>query len=393
MNTTITCPHCQKEINVNDALAHDLKDQYDKKLQIETARIQKELVQKGQGQLTEIKKTVTEELNTKYQQELIVLKDQLTQKSNQVEKLQSEEITLRTEKMKIEDERKALKLEVLRKVDEERKQITETIRKEEQENHYLLLKQKEKEIEDVKIQLDSLKRRMEQGSVQAQGEIQELEIEKALCEIFPMDTIEEVSKGTNGADILHYVKTPQGKDCGTIAIESKRTKNFSEKWIEKLKDDMRRHKADAGILITEAMPSDMPSFGFRDGIWICSFKEFKGLAAVIRDGLLRVSLIKLQQSNSKEKMKLLYDYLTSNEFKQQMETIVDEFDAMKSGLDSEKRVMMKLWKEREKQIDRVLLNTVEMYGSVKGIAGSSIKEIESLTLESLLLEDSTTTPL
>lgn len=390
MNTTITCPHCQKEINVNDALAHDLKDQYDKKLQIETARIQKELVQKGQGQLTEIKKTVTEELNTKYQQELVVLKDQLTQKSNQVEKLQSEEITLRTEKMKIEDERKALKLEVLRKVDEERKQITETIRKEEQENHYLLLKQKEKEIEDVKIQLDSLKRRMEQGSVQAQGEIQELEIEKALCEIFPMDTIEEVSKGTNGADILHYVKTPQGKDCGTIAIESKRTKNFSEKWIEKLKDDMRRHKADAGILITEAMPSDMPSFGFRDGIWICSFKEFKGLAAVIRDGLLRVSLIKLQQSNSKEKMKLLYDYLTSNEFKQQMETIVDEFDAMKSGLDSEKRVMMKLWKEREKQIDRVLLNTVEMYGSVKGIAGSSIKEIESLTLESLLLEDSTT---
>jgi hypothetical protein len=390
MNTAIKCPHCQKEINVNDALAHNLKDQYDKKLQTETDRIQKELVQKGQGQLTEIKKTVTEELDTKYQQELIVLKDQLTQKSAQVEKLQSEEITLRTEKMKIEDERKALKLEVLRKVDEERKQITETIRKEEQENHYLLLKQKEKEIEDVKIQLDSLKRRMEQGSVQAQGEIQELEIEKALCEIFPMDSIEEVSKGTNGADILHYVKTPQGKDCGTIAIESKRTKNFSEKWIEKLKDDMRRHKADAGILITEAMPSDMPSFGFRDGVWICSFKEFKGLAAVIRDGLLRVSLIKLQQSNSKEKMKLLYDYLTSNEFKQQMETIVDEFDSMKSGLDSEKRVMMKLWKEREKQIDRVLLNTVEMYGSVKGIAGSSIKEIESLTLGSLLLEDSTT---
>jgi hypothetical protein len=390
IKTAIKCPHCQQEIDVNDALTHDLNEHYKRQLKVESERIEKELLQQSQGQLKEIKNTVNEELNSKFEKELCFLKDELAKKSSQVEKLQSEEIMLRSEKLRIEDERKALKLEVLRKVDEERKQITESIRKEEQENHYLILKQKEKDIEDIKKQLDTLKRRMEQGSVQAQGEIQELEIERALCEIFPMDSIEEVSKGVNGADILHRVFTAQGKECGIIAFESKRTKNFNERWIEKLKEDMRRHRADAGVLITEAMPSDMSSFGFRDGVWICSFQEFKGLAAVIRDGLLKVSLVKLQQSNSREKMKLLYDYLTSNEFKQQMEAIVDEFGCMKNSLDSEKRVMVKLWKEREKQIDRVLLSTVDMYGSVKGIAGSSIKEIEGLTLESLLPENAST---
>jgi hypothetical protein len=388
MKTTIKCPHCQNEIDVNEAFSHDLKEHYQKQLQDEVDKVRNELAQKGQGQLMELKKTVADELNSKYQQELVLLKDQIAQKSKQVEKLQSEEIQLRREKLKVEDERKALNLEVVRKVDEERKQIAESARNEERENHYLLLKQKEKEIEDVRRQLDSVKRRMEQGSVQAQGEIQELEIEKALCEIFPMDIIEEVNKGLNGADTLQHVINSQGKECGIIAFESKRTKNFSERWIEKLKDDVRRHKADAGILVTESMPSDMPNFGFRDGVWICSFKDFKGLAAVLRDAFLRISLAKKQQSNSREKMKLLYDYLTSNEFRLQMEAIVEEFGTMKNGLDKERRVMTRIWKEREKQIDRVLLNTVEMYGSVKGIAGTDVKEVEGLAMENLLLESS-----
>jgi hypothetical protein len=218
--------------------------------------------------------------------------------------------------------------------------------------------------------------------MQIQGEVQELAIEEWLSEQFPLDNVEEIKKGERGADCLQTVNTHSHRDCGKIYYESKRTKHFQPGWIDKFKSDIQDQNADIGVLVTDAMPADMERMGMRQGIWICSFSEFKGLCAVLRESVIRVSEAVVSQENKGDKMNMLYDYLTSNEFRLQVESIVEGFTQMKTDLESEKRSMMSIWKKREKQIERVLLNTNHMYSSVKGIAGNAIQSVHLLELPS-----------
>ena len=76
----------------------------------------------------------------------------------------------------------------------------------------------------------------------------------------------------------------------------------------------------------------------------------------------------------------LHHYLTSDEFRQCVEAIVEGFSGLKSEIDKEKRVMVRIWKEREKQIEKVIDNTINMYGSIKGIAGNAIGTVKALEL-------------
>ena len=225
-----------------------------------------------------------------------------------------------------------------------------------------------------------MKRKQEQGSMQTQGEVQELGIEEWLLDKFPLDTIQEIKKGERGADCLQIVHTRTRQNCGTIYYESKRSKAFQPTWIEKFKADIRDKNANIGVLVTEVMPSDMDRFGLKDGIWICTFQEFKGLCAVLRESIVQISTAIITQDNKGDKMGMLYDFLTSNEFKLQIEAIVEGFTQMKSDLESEQRSMRGIWKKREKQIEKVLLNTTEMYGSIKGIAGNAVHSIPLLEL-------------
>lgn len=227
-----------------------------------------------------------------------------------------------------------------------------------------------------------MKRKQEQGSMQTQGEVQELAVEEWLAEKFPLDSIQEIKKGERGADCLQTVHTRTRQNCGSIYYESKRTKAFQAGWIEKFKSDIREKNANIGVLVTDAMPADMDRLGLKDGVWICTFGEFKGLCTVLRESIIQISTAIVTQENKGDKMGMLYDFLTSNEFKLKIEAIVEGFTQMKSDLESEQRAMRSIWKKREKQIDKVLLNTTDMYGSIKGIAGDAIQPISLLELTS-----------
>ena len=216
--------------------------------------------------------------------------------------------------------------------------------------------------------------------MQMQGEVQELAIEEYLMQQFPLDTIEEIKKGARGGDCIQIVNTRMSQNCGMIYYESKRTKDFQPSWIEKFKADIRDRGANIGVLVTEVMPSDMERMGLKDGIWICTYEEFKGLCSVLRESIIQLNSAMASQENKGDKMELLYGYLTSPAFKMQVEAIVEGFTQMKMDLDSEKRSMQRIWKQREKQIEKVITNTVDMYGSIKGIAGSAIQSVKALEL-------------
>ncbi|HEX2534060.1 MAG TPA: DUF2130 domain-containing protein, partial [Chitinophagaceae bacterium] len=278
-----------------------------------------------------------------------------------------------------------IEIQLQKKLMEERVLLSQQIRKEEtdrvllKETEYQLkLRELEKQLEDQRRLAEEMKRKAEQGSMQLQGEAQELLLEELLREHFPFDTVAEVGKGVEGADCIQTVRNAGGSDCGRIIFESKRTKSFNNAWVEKLKNDMRGQQADVAILVTQAYPRDMTCFGERDGVWICSFSEVIALTNALRHTILRIHDAKKAEENKGEKMQMLYSYLTGTEFRQQIETIVEGFLSMKHSITRERIQMEKLWKEREKQLERVLLSTSGLYGSIRGIAGASIGAIPLL---------------
>ena len=238
----------------------------------------------------------------------------------------------------------------------------------------------QKQLEDQKNLTEEMKRKQEQGSMQLQGEVQELAIEEWLATQFPLDSIDEVKKGARGADCIQVVNTRSRHNCGKIYYESKRTKDFHTSWIEKFKADMRERDADIGVLVTEVMPSGLDRMGMMEGVWVCTYQEFKGLSAVLRESIIQLSLAVATQENKGDKMGMLYDFLTSTTFRMQIEAIVEGFSQMKSDLESEKRSMQRIWKQRERQIEKVITNTIDMYGSIKGIAGNAIQSVKALEL-------------
>ena len=231
-----------------------------------------------------------------------------------------------------------------------------------------------------------MKRKQEQGSMQLQGEVMELAIEEWLTGNFPLDTIDEIKKGANGADCLQTVNTREIQNCGSIYYESKRTKSFQPAWIEKFKNDIRDKKANLGVLVTEVLPGDMQRMGMKEGIWICTYEEFKGLSAVLRQSLIQVNQAVQSQENRGDKMEMLYDFLTSTEFRLQIEGIVEGFSQMQEDLNKEKNAMKRIWTQREKQIDKVIKNTLGMYGSIRGIAGNAVQAVKALELDAGLDE-------
>jgi hypothetical protein len=249
-----------------------------------------------------------------------------------------------------------------------------------EEKMEMKISEKDQVIETMKGQINEMQRKIEQGSMQLQGEVQELAIEDFLKTNFPMDSIEEVKKGARGADCVQIINTRSRQNCGTIVYESKRTQSFQPAWVEKFKEDMRLEGATLGVIVTEAMPRDMQHMGQMDGIWICTFQEFKGLSHVLREAVIMYSSALTSQENKGEKMAMLYEYLTGNEFRMQVEAIVEGFSQMQTDLSGEKRSMEMIWKKRERQIEKVLQNTIHMYGNIKGIAGNAIGTIKALEL-------------
>jgi hypothetical protein len=278
-----------------------------------------------------------------------------------------------------------LQISIQKQLLEERKSLTDQIRREEVEKItvketelQLRLRELEKQLDDQKKLAEEMKRRAEQGSMQLQGEAQELLLEEILRDNFPTDLVVEVGKGVEGADCMMIIRSHGGIEFGKIIFESKRAKGWNNSWTEKLRNDMRNTQADVAILVTQVFPRNMDCFGEKDGVWICSFKEVGGLTAVLRNAIIRIAETRKSEENKGEKMQMLYNYLTGLEFRQQMEAIVEGFSELEQSIMREKIQMEKIWKERKKQLDKVLLNTAGMYGSIRGIAGASVRSIPLL---------------
>lgn len=412
MENIINCPECGAEINVNEILYHQLEDQvkkdfetknirrekeYEKKLreiQSEKEKIEKEkeqikelvdkeVRQKITTEKTKLEKTLRQKIEDEQAEQVKELQRELQHKTTQIKELNKAKADIERLKREKEELSEQITLEKEKELTERLKNEKLRIRKQVDDENYLKIKEKEKIIDDLKLQLDDAKRKAEQGSVQLQGEIQELELENMLRNTYPFDEIAEIKKGQRGADILHTVRTNQGIDCGKIYYESKRAKDFQNGWIQKLKEDNLAVKADVLVLVSETLTDGIDKFGFKDGVWLCSFNEIKGLSMVLRYGLMQVHSISLTQQDRGTKMELLYNYLTSNEFRGQFEAIIDGFKSLQDSYHDEKLKMQKIWKEREKQFERVLTNAVGFYGSLRGIAGASIPQIRMLEGEEM----------
>ena len=374
-SSEIKCPHCGEEIDVNEALSRQLKEDL-------TKQYEDELAKKLKEDRAELERSLKEKIEEEQAEQIQSLQDELNEKSKQVRalnKAQADVARLKREKEGLKDE---IELEAEKKLTKHLREETQKIRKSEQSKIQFQLSEREQVINQLKEQLQEAQRKAEQGSVQLQGEVQELAIEEWLAEQFPLDTIEEIKKGQRGADCLQIVNNGARQNCGSIYYESKRTKSFQPSWIGKFKDDIQEKNANIGVLVTEAMPKGMDRLGLREGIWICSFDEFKGLCTVLRESVIRINDAIGAQENKGDKMNMLYDFLTSNEFRLQIEAIVEGFTQMKSDLEREKRSMQGIWKRREKQIEKVLLNTNYMYSSIKGIAGDTVQTVNLLEFSS-----------
>ncbi|ANH47188.1 DUF2130 domain-containing protein [Helicobacter pylori] len=314
------------------------------------------------------------------QKGLELLKKELDEKSKQVQELHQKEAEIERLKRENSEAESRLKAENEKKLNEKLDVERERIAKALHEKNELKFKQQEEQLEMLRNELKNAQRKAELSSQQFQGEVQELAIEEFLRQKFPLDSIEEIKKGQKGGDCIQVVHTREFQNCGKIYYESKRTKEFQKAWIEKFKGDMREIGADVGVIVSEALPKEMERMGLFEGVWVCSFEEFKGLSAVLREGVIKVSLAKTNQENKSDKMSLLYAYLTSRDFVLQVEAIVEGFSKMRADLESEKRSMKRIWNAREKQIEIVLDSTTKMYGSIKGIAGNAIAQVKALEL-------------
>ena len=408
-NNQIKCPNCGTSIDVQDILAHQLEDEIKQKYQAQLAqekqryqsevetlnKAKEEFEQKKKEanelfkerldkQLREERKAMEEKLKHQLQAEQLdqfeTLQKELNEKSEQIKELNRTKAEIEKLKREKSELKEIAEAEAQKNLNATLIAEREKIRKVEEEKNEMRFKEMQKQLEDQKKLTEEMKRKQEQGSMQLQGEVQELAIEEWLMGQFPLDSIEEIKKGARGGDCIQVVNTRARQNCGTIYYESKRTKDFQPSWIEKFKADIRERGANVGVLVTEVMPAGMDRMGLRDGIWICNYDEFKGLCAVLRESIVQLSMAVSSQENKGDKMHMLYDFLTSNTFRMQVEAIVEGFTSMKNGLDSEKRAMQRIWKEREKQIDKVVTNTIDMYGSIKGIAGNAIQSVKALEL-------------
>jgi hypothetical protein len=396
---TVTCPKCQNNFEPTDAIREEVEKElrgkmtdWQKKKEEETNVLlaeQKIIIE------NELAEKLKKDLKAQYDHKIKVMQQSESAMSKQVKDFQEKELEFLKQVQAIQAKEAALELELQRKLIAERENIKAQILKEELERgslkdqeYQLKVKELEKQLDDQRKLADEMKRKAEQGSMQMQGEVQELLLEELLKSSFPFDQIVEVGKGVRGADCIQIVRNNLGQEAGKIIYESKRTTAFAQEWIEKLKTDMRSQGADIAIIVTQAFPKDMERFGEKEGVYICSYQEVKSVALLLRNAILKIYDSKKSQVNKGDKMSFLYDYLISNEFNEQWKAIGEGFRQMRYSIQKERDAMEKLWKSREKQLEKVLLNAMHIKGSIEGIAGADAINMNLLDDdEPLELED------
>lgn len=395
----ITCPNCNHQFEPGDSMRDEIekelrgkmvdwqkkKDEefrlketiFQQQLQAKDEENRKQIDAEKKKLQQELQDTIRKSVAADFENQLKILQQNAAEKEEKLKEARKQQLEFLQKEQALKTREEELQLTLQKQLMEEREKLKEQLQKEESEKislkeqeYQLRLKELEKQLDDQKKLAEEMRRKSEQGSMQLQGEVQELMLEELLQATFPFDKIEEVGKGVRGADCTQIVRNQFGNEAGKIIYESKRTKDFSNEWIEKLKADMRTLGADVAVIVTQAFPKDMDRFGERDGVYICSFAEVRSVALLLRNALLKIADAKKSQDNKGDKMHMLYDYLTGSEFSEQWKAIREGFMSMKLSIQRERDAMEKLWKAREKQLEKVLLNAAHIKGSVEGIAGA-----------------------
>ena len=420
---TIICPKCKTEIKLTESLAAPLIESTRKQFEQQLAQKDSDIAIREQAmcdkekQLTQAKNKLDEQVANQVEEQLkkdraritaeetkkakLAAATDLEQKTREVADLQ-EVLKSREEKLaeaqkaqaelikkqrELDDAKRELELTVEKRVQEGLNSTREQARKEVEEQMKLKVMEKEQTITSMQKQIEDLKRRAEQGSQQLQGEVQELALENLLRAKFPFDAIEPVPKGEYGGDVIQRVIGTSGQPCGTILWESKRTKNWSDTWLSKLREDQRSAKAEIAVIVSQVLPKGVETFEMVDGIWVTHPRAALPVAMILRQSLLEITMARQASEGQQTKTEMVYQYLTGPRFRHRVEAIVEAFSTMKADLDKEKKAITKQWAKREEELERVMVATVGMYGDLQGIAGKSLQEIKGLELPAL--EDGT----
>jgi len=411
---TIICPSCKTEIKLTESLAAPLiaatRRDFEQRLARKDADVAKReaALHEREEALSKAQDAIDDQVAAKVKQEratiaaeeakkarlalatdldqqaktIAELQEVLDQRDAKLAEAQQAQADLIRKQRELDDAKRELALTVEKRVQAGLDATRDQARKEAEEQLGLKVAEKEQTIAAMQRQIEDLKRRAEQGSQQLQGEVLELELEAQLRAQFPRDTIEPVPKGEHGGDVLHRVAGPLGP-CGTILWESKRTKNWSDGWLPKLRDDQRAAQAEIAILVSQALPKEVESFALVDGVWIVHPRVALPVAMTLRHSLIEVASARQAGEGQQTKMEIVYQYLTGPRFRQRVQAIVEAFSTMQEDLDKEKKAITKQWAKRAEQIDRVMQATVGMYGDLQGIAGKTLQEIEGLEWKAL----------
>jgi hypothetical protein len=395
----ITCPNCNYQFQPTDAFREEVQRELNNKakewqskkeeeyrqkeallhqqLQAKDIDLNKKINEEKQKLQKELQESIRRSVSADYENQLKLLQEAANDNEEKLKEARRRELEFLQREQALKNKEAELELSLHKKLLEERERLSNELRKIEEQkiaqkeiDFQMRLAEYEKKMKDQEKLINEMKRKVEQGSMQLQGEAQELLLENILQSTFPFDKIIPVGKGIRGADCIQTICNPVGQECGKIIYESKRTSAFSMEWIEKLKKDKRSQGADIAVIVTQTLPKDMERFGEKDGIYICTFAEVGSLASILRDTILKVFALTRSQENKGDKMQMLYDYLTGSEFGEQWKAIREGFMIMRLSIQKEREAMEKLWKAREKQLEKVLLNAAHIKGSIEGIAGA-----------------------
>lgn len=403
MSNQIKCPHCQTQIDLDQALQGQLQEHMQKAIQEKEKQFQssianlnkqltdqqKQLQDQHQKQLEaqeqKIKKDLWETAQKKAQEkqdlQLKSLQDQTKEQEELIKKMSEDQAELLKQQRQLQQKEKQLELDLQKRLNEESNKLQQQITKDLQDQHALKQKENEQQMNQLRKTIEELKRRSEQGSQQTQGDALENNIKEILQKEFFQDQIQDVPTGIKGADLVHDIYNHLGQKSATLLWEIKNTKAWNKEWVKKLKDDQAQTGADLCILLTKTLPEGIENFAFQDGVWIAQTKYALEVAKLTRKYILDLNLAKESQENRGSKLEDLYQYLSSSQFKNRIENIVSAFQGLKDELDKERRVMERSWSRRSKEIDRVMLNTSGLYGDFEGIIGNQISHVQALQLE------------
>ena len=394
MQDSIICPNCKKSIPLTQAITQQISEQHNHEMEALKKRAEEErekLIALSKKRIEEEKQKAAKEVEESLRKKIAAeMELKLKDSSNESEELKKQNKTLQeqildTNKLirQMKQEREEQQIIYEKKFAEEEEKLKIELQKKTEEEFKFKMMEKDKKIQDAMKMVEEYKRKLEQGSQQMQGEVLEIALEELLRKEFPLDDIQPVPKGVNGADIIHIVKSQGGTRCGTIIWETKRTKAWSNGWISKLKGDQRSMKAEIAVLVSDIVPEEIKHFGLNDGIWVCKFDFLLGLAYALRSQLVEVTAIKSIQVGQKGKMEHLYSYITSTEFKHRVEAIIEAFSNMQEEIEKERRWFAQKWSREEKNLRKVLDTTIGMHGDLQSIMGKSMGELD----QTRLLED------